>query len=181
MIFTRRSVRLMPAIAVIAACMGASCRKGMPLAPRVAVELYFNSFESPDDAKNWSGVTPQMFIADPAPGMGGASLQIGGGCIQPTAWLVLPAAVSGGWYTLSCWGKIDQENQSGRVVLRIDGAPEGADALAVVVKDRSWTRYVADGMLYCPKGNRLRIELIVGGIVFVSMHVDGLTVERVGK
>jgi hypothetical protein len=58
------------------------------------------------------------------------------------------------------------------------GMPVAPDALAVVVKDRSWTRYDAEGMLYCPKGKRLRIDLMIGGIIFASMHVDGLTIER---
>jgi hypothetical protein len=140
---------------------------------------YYNSFESATDTLRWNGVSVGMFVDDPAPNSGNRSLQIGGGCIQPTAWITLPETKEEGRFKLSCWGKVDQPSQSGGVLLYVDGEMYYSPVAEIRIKDRDWTYYESDTCISCPKVKRLRVELMIGGIIFASMHVDGLSVEAV--
>ncbi|HEX9935458.1 MAG TPA: hypothetical protein VGB38_09705 [bacterium] len=157
---------------------GLTCEKGPLSPPFPSMPFYFNSFESADDANGWNGVEENMFVEDPAPNSGKQSLHIGGGCIQPTAWKVFPKAEADARYALSCWGKIDQENQSGEVVLMLDGDERFSSETVLSVNSREWTFYGSEKSLFCPKGRSLRLEFRVGGIIFASMAIDVLTVER---
>ncbi len=165
--------------AVLAAVCAVSCRKFFSTAPSRTALYYSNSFELPDDAKGWSGLTADMFVVDPAPNSRNRSLQIGGGCIQPTAWLVFPKTKEETRFTLSCWGKVDQPNQSGTVLLRVEGDTGDSNTVSLRIKDRNWMYLTSSAFLVCPKGRQLRVEMLIGGILFASMHVDGLIIEKV--
>jgi hypothetical protein len=177
-IFMRRMIFLFfMAMVLILCCL--SCEKGALNPPKRDTPFYYNSFETATDANGWSGISQDMFVQDPSPNSGFKSLNLGGGCIQPTAWFVFPKARSDGWYKLQCWGKIDQENQGGQVILKLEGDDTFSMEVLVFIKDRSWTYYESDLPIFCPKGKQLRLEMLVGGIIFASMHVDGLTLTRV--
>jgi len=173
------SVYLFILAVVFAAACTVSCRRLFSTAPSRTTLYYSNSFESDDDAKGWTGVATDMFIADPAPNSGDRSLQIGGGCIQPAAWLVFPKTTEEIRFKFSCWGKVDQPNQSGAVVLGVEGDTDDSNSLEIRIQERNWTYYASNASLVCPRGKQLRLEMRIGGIVFASMHVDGLIVERV--
>jgi hypothetical protein len=164
---------------IIAAAL--SCRRMFSTAPAENEVFYFNSFETADDAKGWNGLKPDMFVDAPAPGCGNKSLQIGGGCVQPAAWIVFPKITEGGRFKVSCWGMVDQPNQSGAVAVRLEAEKSTLRESSVRIADRTWTHYESDSVIVCPAGGQLRLELRIGGILFASMHLDGLTVERVGE
>lgn len=170
--------RGMACLFMLSVLIGSACRKVITNPFDSAAIYYFNSFESQEDAVKWNGFTSAQFVQDPAPNSGSQSLRIGGGCIQPAAWIVLPKAEAEGWVRFSCWGKVDQANQSGIVRLALEGEPDDSREITVRIQGANWTHFQSENSLFCPKGGRLRIELIIGGIVFASMHVDGLTIEK---
>ncbi len=158
-------------------CTITSCGKkfteSTPPAPNI---VYFNSFESAEDASGWHGITEQMFVDDPAPEGGKQSLYIGGGCIQPTAFITLPLQTDDGYYTLSCWGKIKESYQGGMIVLTIEG--EGEEKIQLTVDNKEWSFYESQQALYCPADYKLRLEMWIGGIKSAHMFVDCIKIER---
>jgi hypothetical protein len=178
-ILTKRRIFAQFILASVLALCCTSCEKGALNSPSRGNFYYFNSFETAADTNGWNGILQNMFVPDPAPNSGEKSLDIGGGCVQPTAWMVFPTAQADGSYKLQCWGKIDQENQSGQVILRLEGDDTFSMEIVAFIKDRTWTFYESDRALFCPKGKQLRLEMIVGGIIFASMHIDGLTITRI--
>ena len=141
--------------------------------------VYFNSFESAKDTTGWTGIAEEMFVSDPAPKGGKQSLHIGGGCIQPTAHVVLPVRDDDASYRLSCWGKLDDTERRGAIVLAITESGEQRSEIALVVGSDKWAFYKSAELLHCPANQRLRLEIIIGGIVPASMLVDCIKVERI--
>jgi hypothetical protein len=156
-----------------------SCEKGALNPPRSSGVFYFNSFETEADAEGWEGVSQEMFVGDAGPNSGEKCLNIGGGCIQPAASRVFPGEASGARYRISCWARMNQKNQGGSVRLGLDGDKSYSTETAVAVRDTVWTYCQSNEALFCPKGGRLRIDIMVGGIVFASMRIDGLTITRI--
>ncbi len=140
--------------------------------------IYYNSFETARDTTGWWGVTEAMFVDDPAPHAGDRSLHIGGGCIQPTAYIDLPAPVDDGNYRVSCWGKLEDITRRGSISLIVDADAEGRREIHLVVYDAAWTHYVSQETISCPARQRMRLEIMIGGFVPAGMFVDGITVER---
>ena len=141
--------------------------------------IYFNSFETNDDAAGWTGISEGDLIGEPAPGGGEHSLRIGGGCVQPTAYIVLEPQDVEAVYSLSCWGKLFDESQPGGVVLATDEKWDQRRSTALVVDAGDWGFYRSKDQIVCPAGQRLRIEIYIGGIMGGSMMIDNITVEAV--
>ncbi len=141
--------------------------------------FYFNSFESTEDADDWQGIMPEMFVEEPAPHGGDKSLLIGGGCIQPTASITFPKLEHTTSLKLSCWGKVREEHQSGVLILSAIDEAESLQSISITLQGNEWKHYESEGILLCPSGKQLRLEIMIGGIVGASMYLDRLTIERV--
>lgn len=141
--------------------------------------LYFTSFETAADIEGWTGLAEENLTGEPAPAGGKRSLLVGGGCIQPTAYIVLASRETDAVYSLSCWGRLIDESQSGSVVLATDEDWDQRDECSVRVTSEDWTYYRSQDQVVCPAGQRLRIEIYIGGIVGASMSLDRLAVEEV--
>ena len=146
--------------------------------PDSPITVYFNSFESEEDASNWVGVFPAMFVSDPSPSGGNQSLHIGGGCIQPTAYIDLPAQPDSGNYTVSCYGKTGVGQGSLFLIVDWD-KPGQRKETNIHIKHDNWTYYKCGESIYCPTGKTLRLEIHIGGFVFMSMFVDQIKVKKV--
>ena len=146
--------------------------------PDSPITVYFNSFESATDTANWVGIFPAMFVSDPSPSGGEKSLHIGGGCIQPTAYIDLPAQPDSGNYTISCWGK--KGIGVGSVLLTISGEtyPDRTELILRINQD-DWTFIKSEELIYCARDKQLRLEILCGGIVDQTMFVDQIKVEKV--
>lgn len=158
-------------------CLTISCgKKCTGPAPSI---VYFSSFESAEDTTGWQGITDKMFVRDPAPGAGIQSLYVGGGCIQPTAYIDLPPQTGPGNYAVSCWGKVPQVTRPGRIVLQI--VQEGRDAREIQLRvDREdWTFYESKESLRCSEDCALRLQVWIGGFVPANMYVDCIKIEKV--
>ena len=135
--------------------------------------VYENSFESPDDAEGWEGITSDMFVDDPAPGSGDLSLNIGGGCIQPAAHLILPKFSHAGFYRIKCWGKVEESYNGGSIKL-----VNNNDEIEILVRNQGWQEYQSEETLYCSAGQLVTLELWIGGIVADFMKVDAIQIIR---
>ena len=147
-----------------------------PFEPDKSV-VYFNSFETPADTSGWTGLSPTMFVEDPAPGQGLRSLRIGGGCVQPTAYWNLDPVFGEGDYQLSFWGRVNDANQSGTVILRRTDVSDRE--IGITLHENRWVYYRNPNTLHVPAGSRMRIEIVIGGYVPASMNIDGLAVLKV--
>ena len=156
-----------------------SCKKKNPLEPG-SVFFYFNSFETAGDANDWHGVHSEMFVEDPAPNGGQKSLRIGGGCVQPTAWLTFSELERSRTFKLSCWGNVIEDGQVGTLTLYVMNGEEYGSSISIQIEGGEWTLYESDNLLVCPSGKHLRLEIMIGGIVGATMHLDCLAVEMVG-
>jgi hypothetical protein len=162
---------------VLASCLTSSCEKrgteptGEP--------FYFNSFESTQDTTGWHGVAAAMFVSDPAPAGGKQSLHIGGGCIQPAAYIDLPQQTRGGYYRLRCWGKLVDISQRGSIGLVVNAETEQRREIHLVISDTAWTSYESEEPFRCPADHHMRMEILIGGFVPASMFVDCIAVERI--
>jgi len=162
---------------ILLCCVAVSCaKKGTGPAQNT---LYLNSFESAEDTTGWRGITDKMFVPDPAPGAGARSLCIGGGCIQPAAYIDLLAQSGPGDYVVSFWGKVPQMTRPGRIVLRI--AREGGEGkvMELPVGSQEWTFHKSRESLRCAENCALRLELWIGGFAPAHMFVDCIKIERV--
>lgn len=142
--------------------------------------IYFNSFESDEDTAGWHFI-PEMFVNDPAPKCGTKSLYIGGGCLQPTAWLTLPFRPNDGHYSIGCWGKIDTTYYvgAGGIVLTTSEPVGERPEIDIIVETEDWIYYESEDSLFCTSNNSLRIEIYCGGYIPVYMLIDCLKVEQI--
>ena len=161
---------------VLSCCLIISCAKKC-IEP-TPDSVYFNSFESPADTTGWYDIKPEMFVDDPAPDGGKQSLYIGGGCIQPAAYLDLPQLRSG-YYTISCWGKIPESKQAGTIVLAKVNPNGEREEIELIIDRTDWIFYRSKESLYCPADWKLRIEILIGGIVGANMFIDDIGIEKV--
>ncbi|MFC1620380.1 T9SS type A sorting domain-containing protein [Candidatus Neomarinimicrobiota bacterium] len=147
-------------------------------APPDSLIIYSNSFETPEDTSGWIGLGSWMFVDDPAPDEGTRSLLIGGGCIQPAAWIDVPCTTGDGPYRLSFWGNTGLITPYGGYVLVGPADPYSAFAagIEVHVDSLNWHYYQAEGELSLGGIDTLRIQILIGGIVYDDMQIDGLEI-----
>ena len=148
--------------------------------PDSHITVYFNSFESEEDAANWNGIFPAMFVSDPSPGGGEKSLLIGSGCIIPTTYIDLPVQPDSGNYIISCWGK--KGTGGGGVILTISGEMiHDRNEIGLGINHDDWTYIRSEDSIYCASSKQLRLEIYSGGGYGVSltMFVDQIKVEKV--
>jgi hypothetical protein len=141
-----------------------------PLEP-VDPFYYFNSFETKKDTTNWQGISYTYFVDEPAPNGGNKSLLIAGGCIQPTAFINFAALKDDEEFQLSCWGKVNEDNQSGTVSLLVLNEETLKRSVSLNIDSKKWTYYKTD-TIKCKAGEHFRIEIMIGGIKFASMNLD---------
>ena len=120
-----------------------------------------------------------MFVEDPAPNGGQKSLQISGGCMQPTAWVIFSELESTRTFKLSCWGKVIEEGQIGTLTLYVMDGEEYGSSISIQVEGDEWKQYESDNSLVCPSGKYLRLEIMIGGIIPGTMLLDCLVIEMV--
>jgi len=158
-------------------CVIISCGKeSTKPAPSLA---YFNSFESAEDTAGWQGIKEEFFVPHPAPYGGNRSLHIGGGCIQPTAYLTLPPQAGDRNYRISCWGKAPEQSQAGNVILTTTYIGVEREYIQLIINHKEWTFYKSEESLFCPANYSLRIEIYIGGIVPAYMFIDCIKIEEV--
>ena len=164
-------------ILTLSCCLIISCAK--KCAEPTPNFVYFNSFESAADTTGWHGITREMLVGDPAPGGGNRSLHIGGGCVQPTAYLDLLPHDGSGYYTISCWGKAAEPSGVGNIVLTKVKQNGEREEIELRIEGANWTFRRSRDFLYCPANCKLRIEILIGGIVGAHMFVDCIGIEKV--
>jgi hypothetical protein len=138
--------------------------------------VYMNNFEVPEDTIGWYGLYPSMFVNEPSPVEGSRSLLIGGGCLQPTAYITFNKSLSGHSYKMNCWGKVGVNG--GGLSLTIaenDSIPKPEVHISVI--NTVWTFYSSD-KFYCPEDKTLQLEIFAGGDVSGNIYVDFLSIER---
>ena len=140
--------------------------------------FYFNSFEVPSDTTDWNGISPNMFVKNPAPNGGEKSLLLCGGCVQPTAYINLPISNVDENYSVSFWAKIIEENQSGVISLSVIDGDIKLSEISLLASGQTWKYYKSEKKLFCPIGKQLRLEIMVGGIIPASMLIDLLKIEK---
>lgn len=141
--------------------------------------IYFNSFESEEDTIGWRWLHPEMFVDDPAPGGGRKSLFIGGGCMQPAAFLELPQQSEAGIYSMSCWGKIEEMNRAGTIYLTTNDSFDDSTTIELKIDSIEWEFLQTEESLHCSTKDTLRIEIWIGGYVPASMFIDLLKIESI--
>ena len=110
--------------------------------------VYHNSFETDKDTTGWSSLTPDMFVDEAAPGNGTKSLHIGGGCLQPAAFLKLKDNF-GSKYKITCWGK--KGNQGGFLTLSLSDSGYNSEKSGIGIGSREWKYYESAEQFTCPK------------------------------
>jgi hypothetical protein len=161
---------------ILFSCMFISCAK-KSTAP-TSGPIYFSSFESPEEATGWHGITEDMFVDHPAPNGGIRSLYIGGGCIQPAAYNDLPSQTTGGSYTISCWGKLQKSPQEGNVLLTVANGGAKSKQVQLTIVDEEWRFYESEESLHCPANCQLRLEIFIGGFCSAYMFIDCIKIEK---
>ncbi|MBM4176805.1 MAG: hypothetical protein FJ213_11640 [Ignavibacteria bacterium] len=153
-----------------------SCGEGINYPDASPNSIYFNSFENDNDTTGWKDLNPRMFVDDPCPDGGKKSLSIGGGCFQPVSYFVSKPISESGNYKIQFWAKAAKSEMSGTVMLGI-GDPHFPmnGSKYVQVNDSSWKFYNSD-VLFCHSGSKLRIELIVGGIIPSAIFLDNIEI-----
>lgn len=142
--------------------------------------VYYNSFELEKDTTGWIGISKEMFVEDSAPNRGKRSLHIWGGCIQPTAYIVLRQNIEAGDYIIDLWGKTGESTNIGGVVLSVgEFDPISRDKIEIAVDKKEWTHFESPNILHCPENSVLRLELNVGGFVGGDMFIDEIKIERI--
>ena len=155
-----------------------SCNRKNPI-DQGSDMFYFNSFETADDTTGWHGISSLMFEEDAAPNSGKKSLRIGGGCIQPTAYRTFSKFERNGIFRLSCWAKVREHGQAGTLVLKVMNGEESVQSMSLAIDSEEWTFFQSYDFLFCMPGSRLKLEIMIGGIVPASMNLDCLAIERV--
>lgn len=147
-------------------------------APADSTVIYTNSFESPEDTTGWIGLSPDMFVADPAPGEGTYSLLIGGGCTQPTAWIDIPCTTGVATFCLSFWGKAGLVTPYGGSVslAPADWYLPDTENLTIGTDSLNWRYYQAEKDFYLDRIDTLQIQIWAGGFIYDDVQIDGLEV-----
>ena len=139
--------------------------------------IYFNSFESAEDMTGWIMNDYQQIVNDPAPGCGEKSLYVIGGCMQPIGYIELPQQLDDGKYTMTCWGKADW---AGSIALTTNQPDGERTYLYLSIDTPEWISSNIKESIFCPKDQKLRIEIYHGGIMATDgMFIDCLKVEKV--
>lgn len=99
--------------------------------------------------------------------------------MQPTAYIDLQTRFGGGYYKVSCWGKLEDISHGGSIALAIHAGTDRRRETHLVVSDTVWTFYESEESLPCSPTQNLRLEIFIGGFVPAGMFVDGIKVERV--
>jgi hypothetical protein len=143
--------------------------------------IYSNSFETSEDTTAWSGYGNWGITVDPAPDQGTRSFLIGGGCIQPAAWIDVPCTTGAGRYRLSLWGKaVYSEWSGGSVALsRAAWEPSEEPKIEIHVVEPSWTPHSSEIDITLEENDTLRIQIQVGGYIYDEMLLDALEVTRI--
>ena len=137
--------------------------------------LYSTSFESPQDTAGWPKNVGMLFSTDVPPGGGDRSVQISGGCIHPHASIDILGPTEDSYLRIECWGK-DLALGGGISLSRVT---ELERQVHIWVQDTAWAYYASGEVLFCPAGEKLRIEMASGGIVASAMLVDLVEVRVV--
>ncbi|MFC1726264.1 hypothetical protein ACFL4T_11605 [candidate division KSB1 bacterium] len=143
--------------------------------------LYFSSFENGDCIKGWYGIFEGNLVDDPAPGGGSKSVFLGGGCGQPTAYIDLISQHEDSYYKLKFWAKVQQASQKGWIELLVSHDLDSKKKICIFAQGAEWTEYESDELLFCPAESELELRVHIGGIIYASMNIDRLTIERVEK
>lgn len=139
--------------------------------------VYSTSFETEADISGWIGISKENLSNTACPDGKDYSLHIGGGCIQPAASYEIPSVLPGK-YKLSFWAKMGQPSQSAGLYLRPAESSSYVDALHVQVTDTTWKYYESEKSLNIPSSMKLKLDVIVGGIIFADVFIDNLKIEK---
>ena len=140
--------------------------------------VYSTSFETESDISGWSGLTKENLADAACPDGKSHSLHIGGGCIQPAASYEIPAVVPGK-YKISFWGKMGQDSQSAGLSLKQVGNSSLMDSVNVQVTGTSWKYYESGKSLLVTSAAKLKLDVLVGGIIFADVYIDNLKIVKI--
>ena len=140
--------------------------------------VYSTSFENESEISGWDGITKENLIDTTFAEGKKHSLHIGGGCIQPAASYVL-STVPPGKYKLSFWAKMGQASQSAMLLLKPAENSAFIDSVNSQVIGTSWKYYETEKNLSISSAMKLKLEIMVGGIIFADVYIDNLKIEKI--
>jgi hypothetical protein len=140
--------------------------------------VYSTSFETESDISGWSGLTKENLADSACPEGKNHSLHISGGCIQPAASYEIPN-VQPGKYKISFWGKMGQASQSAGLTLKQSGSSSIMDSVNTRVTSTTWKYYESEKGLTVASVTKLKLDVLVGGIIFADVFIDNLKIERI--
>jgi hypothetical protein len=164
---------------LIAAIFLSGCIKQTHSGKPSGKTVFLNSFETPKDTVQWYWYGEHRLIADAPPGGGRYALEVSGEKSVPVATFISRPLRYGGYFTLQCWGKVN--DVGGYVQLSTISDHEVGDAIQLFIMNPEWQHLQSGDVLYCPPNQSLMITVQTGILQDGAVMVDLLQVQKVGK
>lgn len=162
------------ALLILSACMKQT-RGGKPSGQTV----FLNSFESPRDTLSWYWSGKHRLISDAPPGGGQYALEVKGDRALPAASFISQPLRYGGYFTIQCWGKVNDVGSY--LQLSTISDHEVGDAIQLHIMNPEWEFLQSSEVLYCPPNQSLMLSLQAGILKDGAVMVDLIRVQKVGK
>jgi hypothetical protein len=140
--------------------------------------VYRSTFEKESDIVGWSGISKENLSDTTYSGGDKHSLHIGGGCIQPAA-SYESSSVQPGKFKLSFWARMRQSSQSAAIYLGPSDYYSKPERLRLDVADTTWKYYETEKSLNISSPTKLKLEVLVGGIIFADVYIDNLKIGKI--
>jgi hypothetical protein len=139
----------------------------------ISKTIYQNDFENANDLFGWIGLSDANLSNDFYSGK--SSLILSGGCIQPVTKYEFTLQEEGD-YSISCFGKTVEDNQTCRLVLSRNIDSE-TSYVAVEIKGNNWKFYESTN-IHFQKGEKAMLYLNLGGIIAATSYIDNLKISK---
>lgn len=136
--------------------------------------FYTNSFELTSDTIGWSGHCWVDFSDDVPPNGGERSVFVSCGCIAPHVTFLTEQSNQDGKYVISCYAK--GTDIGGFISL---GHGDSEVFIGISGQDSTWQFFQCTDTLFCPKGEKMEVQLSAGGFASGSISVDLLEIKLV--
>lgn len=166
-------------LSALLALLSGGCMKNTLVKKSKQNTVYFNSFETPQDTLSWYWANNYHLINDAPPGGGKHSLKVKGGRVLPAASFISQPLRYGGYFTVSCWGKVIDIAGYLQLATISDHDLDGAIQLHIL--DPEWKYIESTDTLFCPPNRSLMLTLQPGLMAEGSLAIDMIRVKKVGS